>query len=283
MPRKAQSNNYDGALKEWDDRHIQSPRAVFGQVIYEPGGYCGPRIQQGIEFVILYHGSCEALVDGHSRTLRPGPVYLFLPRHREEFRFASDSPTHHSWFTLRPDLPDAGLRRALSRAPSEASPSPLFTKLLADVFLIDPIQTEAGKRVVEHLALALCAEYLAMAQSALGSAGADLSVLRALRHMEDCYSRPDCLATTHTAAGCSRNALIARFARATNLTPDRYLWRLRTEKGIALLCATGLTIGEIAERCGFKTPFHFSRLVKRLNGCSPRLIRTRAWAGKQPG
>jgi AraC-like DNA-binding protein len=277
-PRKTRIKNYDGVLKEWDDRHIQSPRSVFGQVIYEPGGYCGPRTQHDIQFVILHHGSCNAFVDGHSRSLRPGMVYLFLPNHREEFRFADDSRTHHSWLALSPNLPDATFRRALARAPREAPPSLLFSKLLADVFLIAPVQNGAGQRVVEQIALALCAEYLAMTQALPGSDGADPCVVRALRHMEDNYSRPDCLAGMHAAVGCSRNALTARLVRATSLTPDRYLWRLRTEKGIALLSGTGLTVAEIAERCGFQNPFHFSRLVKRLNGCGPREVRTRAWA-----
>jgi AraC family transcriptional regulator of arabinose operon len=279
MPRPAQSKNYDGTLKEWEDRHIRSPRALFGQVIYEPGGYCGPRVQQNIEFVILHHGACEVHVDGEPRNLQPGRVYLFLPRHREEFRFAADSRSHHSWFTLSPKLPDATLRRLLTRAPREAAPSALFTKLLADVFLINPIHNAAGERVIEMLALALCSEYLAMSQSAPGTAGADPCVVRALRCMEDHYPQADCLARALAVAGCSRNALAARFVSATTRTPDRYLWQLRTEKGIALLGATGLTVSEIAHRCGFQNPFHFSRLVKSTHGCSPSSVRAQAWDG----
>jgi AraC-like DNA-binding protein len=39
-----------------------------------------------------------------------------------------------------------------------------------------------------------------------------------------------------------------------------------------------LTVAEIADRCGFQSPFHFSRLVNQLHGCSPRAVRSRAWA-----
>jgi AraC-like DNA-binding protein len=45
-----------------------------------------------------------------------------------------------------------------------------------------------------------------------------------------------------------------------------------------MLSATGLTVAEIADRCGFQSPFHFSRLVKKLQGCSPRETRARSWA-----
>lgn len=274
---KRKSQNYDGERVEWDDRHIRSSRAAFGQVVYEPGGFCGPRVQKDIEFVLLHHGACDLLVDGKQRALRPGMAYLLLPHHREEFRFSEVCRTHHSWCSLRPDLPDETLRRALSQTSCEAVPSPLFAKLMADAFLIGPVQGGVAERVVESLALAVGAEYLAMTQSPPGTVGADPCVLRALRHMEEHYSQSDCLITAHAVAGCSRNALIPRFVRVTALTPDRYLWRLRTQKGIALLSATGLTVAEIADRCGFQSPFHFSRLVKQLHGCSPRAVRLRAW------
>lgn len=273
--------NYDGVLKGWEDRHVYSGRSVFGQTIYEPGGYCGPRIQRDFEFVILHSGSAKVLVDGKSLNLRPGMVYLFLPNHREEYRFATNCRTHHSWFTLQPELLNDEIRRLIARAPREAPPSDFFTTLMTAIFLINPVQDEIRGQAIDHVALALCAEYLGITRSVSGNAEADLCVARALRHMEDHYSEPDCLATTLAIAHCSRTGFHARFVRATKLPPDRYLWRLRTEKGIALLSATGLTVAEIADRCGFQNPFHFSRLVKRLNGSSPRMIRELAWSGKR--
>lgn len=277
MSRKTRCQHYDGARVEWADRHVRSSLAQFGQVVYEPGGYCGPRLQKDVELVLLYHGACGVTVDGKQRPLRPGVVYLFLPRHREEFRFSDQCKTHHSWCSLTPALVGNDLRRRLQHAASEAPPSPLFLHLMETAFLIGPVQGQAAEQVVNHLALGLLHEYLAMSLSGGESSASDPCVVKAQRYMEEHYSRPDCLAAAHKAAGCCRNALITRFVRATTLTPSRYLWRLRTEKGIALLGGTGLTVAEIADRCGFKTPFHFSRLVRQFHGCSPRETRTRAW------
>ena len=36
-------------------------------------------------------------------------------------------------------------------------------------------------------------------------------------------------------------------------------------------------VSEIADRCGFKNPFHFSRLLRQMQGASPRKLRQRAW------
>jgi AraC-like DNA-binding protein len=45
--------------------------------------------------------------------------------------------------------------------------------------------------------------------------------------------------------------------------------------GIDLLQHTGLPVGTIADRCGFKTVYHFSRRVKRATGSSPTELRRR--------
>ena len=47
----------------------------------------------------------------------------------------------------------------------------------------------------------------------------------------------------------------------------------RLEQGVQLLRHTGLNVREIAFRCGFASPFHFSRLVKARHGAAPRELR----------
>jgi transcriptional regulator GlxA family with amidase domain len=71
--------------------------------------------------------------------------------------------------------------------------------------------------------------------------------------------------------------MIGKFRAKMGTTPARYLWRFRTERGAAMLGETGLTIAEIADRCGFKSPFHFSRIIKQHFGQSPKSLRRQAW------
>jgi AraC family L-rhamnose operon regulatory protein RhaS len=44
-----------------------------------------------------------------------------------------------------------------------------------------------------------------------------------------------------------------------------------------MLHETGHSIAEIAYQCGFKTPFHFSRLIKIHFGVSPKTLRQQGW------
>lgn len=267
--------NYDGVRVLWDNRNVRTERVSFGQVRYQPGGYCGPRIQRDYELVVIHSGECRVRVDSARMNLRIGFAYLFCPGHREHFQFSQTTETHHSWCSITPKFFSAALRRELETAPATGvACSETFQRILSAAFLSRPSST----RVIEALGMALFAEFLDAARQTHGLEHSDECVQRALRVMEDHFGEEDCLAVARGAAGCSVNTLIYKFRRQTGLSPARYLWKLRVEKGMAMLAETGLTVAEIAYRCGFKNPFHFSRLVRQHHGCSPRELRRRAWA-----
>ncbi len=271
---------YDGANVLWDNRSLRAPGVVFGEIRYRPGGLCGPRAQRDFQLVILHSGACRLSVDGRAQELRVGSATLLRPGGREHFRFAPDAETHHTWCSLAPDRVPTDLRRRLAKAPASAPCSETFRHLHAAAFeLAGPVR-EPGRRVLLGLALCLFHEYAHMARADGAGAPRMAPVHAALRHMEEHFGREDCLAGAHRAAGISRNALIYKFREAMRLTPARYLWRLRVERGVAMLAETGLTISEISGRCGFSNPFHFSRLVRQAQGAPPREVRRRIWEGR---
>ena len=269
--------DYDGKRISWDNRSVRTGNACFGQVVYQPGGYCGPRTQRDFELVILHSGECSVKVGNTRHELRPGTAYLLRPGRREHFHFSLKHQTHHSWCSIKPDFLPTSMRRQFRLAPFGAPCSDLFDRLLASAFLIADTRSRTAQRLVDQLGLSLFACFLELTERARTETRDNQSVVRALRHMEDHFADAECLAGAQHAAGCCRNLLIRKFAGQTGLTPARYLWKLRTEKGIAMLAETGLTNAEVADKCGFTNPFHFSRLVKRHQGIAPREVRRRAW------
>ena len=79
------------------------------------------------------------------------------------------------------------------------------------------------------------------------------------RHFIHAHLRePLTLDTIAMAAAVSPPHLIRLFRQQLNTTPMAYLWERRVAQGIDLLRQTGLSVGEIATRCGFQTSYHFS-------------------------
>jgi AraC family L-rhamnose operon regulatory protein RhaS len=150
-------------------------------------------------------------------------------------------------------------------------------RLLATGLAIGSVRTRNARRLVDYVALSLFAEYLDAAEDRWAQEPHDVVVAKAARFLADHLTEDNCLQLVHEAIQVSRKTLIQKFRRDFKTTPARYLWRLRTERGIEMLTKTGLTIAEIAYNCGFQNPFHFSRRVKEQQGISPKEVRLKAW------
>lgn len=269
---------YDGNRLRWTNRRLHTADVVFGEVLYEPGGVCGPRVQRHFELVILHSGECEVSLNKAVRALTVGTVYLFLPGGQEHFRFSADKETHHSYCSIRPGFMPRGFQRRLRRAPFSVPCSEVFRLLLAAAFMLRTPQDSAASTLVKQLGLSVFAEFISASRQLDAEVGCDPAVRAFLHHVEDHFGNEDCLLAAHKAAGISRNALIYKFRAEMHTTPARYLWLFRIERGAAMLGETGHTAAEIAYRCGFKNPFHFSRLVRQHFGRCPKDLRHQVWS-----
>ena len=268
---------YDGDKYSWENRSIRSANVCIGEVVYEPGGSCGPRVQRDYQLVFLHSGELSVHVDDRRLQLPSGFVGLFFPGHREHFVFSKERQSHHSWCSITPEGVPAELRAALARAPFRAPCSKPLQSMLASALTIGGVNSETAGRTVDYLGLALLSEFVNTVEEIVQKEGRDPVVQKAVQYLREHFHEEECLQQLHHAAGVSRNTLIQRFRSELQTTPSRYLWRLRTERGLEMLVETGRTITEIARRCGFQCPFHFSRLVRQLQGIPPREVRDRAW------
>lgn len=260
-------------------RSAQAPGVLFGDVIYEPGGTCGPRVQQDYQLVVLVEGGVQADVAGETRTLAAGQVGLFVPGNLEFFRFLADRKSHHTWCSVHPSLVPAGLAAACRRATQVLPVSRRFEQIM-ELGLSMPLTAGTqGDGLIEALGLAALQAYLFTDTRQERRATDEPDALRrALGWLgQEGHEEVD-LPALAQAAGVSPAQLVKLFRRHLGTTPIRYVWETRTRRGAQLLRETGLTVGEVAFRCGFQTPFHFSRWVRQLYGVAPKTLRAQAWA-----
>ena len=268
---------YDGQKHVFTNTNFCTPEVVFGQTRYAPGGFCGPRTQKDYQLVLIYRGQCHVKLDETTLSLQPGIVYLFRPGHHEHFLFDRHDETFHFWCSITPKFLPTALKRRLNQSATSAPCSEMFQTFCTTSLTFGPVHSQNAREVVNSLGLALFAEYLRMANDTLEKSHRDEYANRAVHYMEKHYGSHDCATKSLETAGCSRNALIYKFRQQLGITPSRYLWNLRVEKGLTMLRQTGLTIAEISDRCGFKNPFHFSRSIRQIHGVSPKAIRQAVW------
>jgi transcriptional regulator GlxA family with amidase domain len=109
----------------------------------------------------------------------------------------------------------------------------------------------------------------------------DELVVRAQEWMQRHVVREDFnIPAVARAVGASPRNLIRRFQSAHGTTPMAYAQSLRIELAKNLLETTGLDLGEILERIGYRDAASFRRLFKEKTSLSPRAYRLRFAVGR---
>lgn len=258
-------------------RKADSGRVVFGDVIYDAGGTCGPRRQGDFQLVTVEAGEAHVAVGDGEVRIGAGEVGLFRPGRREHFRFSRNSRTHHMWCAVHPSLVSRELGLECTEAAPVISLSHRMAQLMQLGLGVPPSAGHAARGLVEALGLAALQEYVFDARIHARAPEEPDAVRRLLEWLGSHAAEPADLSRLAKISGVSPAQLVKVCKRHLGVTPVRALWEARTRQGVRLLRDTGLTVSEVAFRCGFQTPFHFSRWVRTLTGASPRRVRATAW------
>ena len=157
--------------------------------------------------------------------------------------------------------------------------SPLIPLLVDEVVKDDPGQSAVLDRLLDLLLIAFLREWLARPEAeapAWYRAQGDPVVGEALRMM---YDRPDhswTVASLAAEAGASRAALARRFHDLVGEPPMTFLTEWRVALAADLLREPDATVGSVAKRVGYSSPFALSTAFKRIRGVSPKEHRVRA-------
>lgn len=248
-------------------------RVSAGEVVYPPGGTLGPRWQHDVQLVLVHTGSARITIDDGPPALhRAEAVALLLPGHREWFEFDRRGVTYHSWVQLGLADPPDDLRALPRELPASAALSELVREAVAVAGT--PISTTTP--MLAALATAAVFRYVGEAESRVR--GIPATVERARSFLDSRVADFDVdLGRVADAAHVTPAHLVRRFRAELGITPMAYLWERRVASGIDLLTNTGLPVGEVAARCGFKSVYHFSRRVKQRTGSSPTALRRGRW------
>lgn len=79
--------------------------------------------------------------------------------------------------------------------------------------------------------------------------------------------------------GLSRSPIEARMRTALGRTIRCEIERARIARATVLLRETDMTLGQLAQACGFATASHFLRIFKQVEGVTPGVFRSRTQSG----
>lgn len=245
--------------------------AYFGEAIHKAGTQIGPRVQQSYELILLAEGNATVEMGPKKFHLQTGQMCLFRPAMRQTIQFATSRKTHHvRCATVNAHLVSPELAEKC-RVAADCVPTTQRCASLVEVGLALPRAAgERGQGLIETLAMSTLLAYLFDAEgSGLPATSEPGPLRRALEWIARTGRNPIDIASLSKEAGVSATHLLRLFRLHLDTTPMHYVWASRARRGMQLLQETELSVGEAAWQCGFQTPFHFSRWVKKLSGKSP--------------
>jgi len=159
--------------------------------------------------------------------------------------------------------------------------SPLVPLLRDEVAKDEPGQAAVLDRLLDLLLIAVLKEWFARpeAREAARVQG-DLLVARALKAMHRDPAHPWTLESLASEIGASRASLARRFNDVVGEPPMTFLKNWRLSLAADLLRDPGESVGTVAEKVGYSSPFAFSAAFKRVRGVSPQEHRSGA---RSPG
>ena len=160
--------------------------------------------------------------------------------------------------------------------------SPLVAILLDEMGKDEPGQAAVLDRLLDLLVTAVLKAWFARHDASRPEwwrFQGDRIVERALHLMHEAPERPWTVAHLASEIGTSRASLSRRFQDLVGEPPMTFLKNWRMALAADLLCRPDETVGTVAEKVGYATPFAFSAAFKRVRGQSPRRYREDALAG----
>jgi AraC-like DNA-binding protein len=277
MNRKPPVERLKNVAREY--LRLRRGATVIGDTLYAPGGACGPRVQHDYQLVVIHQGTLNLLLDGEETHVGKGQGILLSPGHREHFRFSADTETHHSWCAIDPEAVPTDMQKDFQ---THKGPIPFAGRMRrilelmerAQPFPDDPLH--AGFYLGLGLAL-FCDFSLAARNGQVGQSSAGDVLLKLDEIISRRYCDPLTLLEISRAIGVSRQHLLKVCRMEGKPTPIVQLYHARVEAAMDLLQQTGLSVNEIADKCGFVNVFHFSRKFKEISGFSPRAWRHEVW------
>ena len=250
-----------------------NPRFTFGELNYPNGGLFGPVNHSYIVIFLVYEGEIVITSDNKQRTVIANEATIVFHKNSLKLDMPEQIQSHVAWCESYDVSISNDKRKIIESLPVKL---PLNNNIL-DIhqlgLKLSQNSTPDSNELINSLGVALFNAYLYESNLIQEERPLPRSILKVKQYINGNYAQTISTEALAEIAALSTSHLIKQFRKFFDMTPQKYVWQLRTEKGAYLLKHSGLTISEISEQCGFKNQYHFSRHIKKLFNVSPSNLR----------
>jgi AraC-like DNA-binding protein len=279
MPSTFKNNLASLPTSVIDSGSIWFEESSVGATLYPPARTLGPRIQAYIQLVFVHFGDISLHIDKLQHHFKANTVGLLLPGHEEYFEFAREQETLHSYIHIHPNAVSSDVQQRLSQLRRNIPLSRAMENLIHQAITSHQMILSTRNKIFEAMAFQMLWRYVGEAE-ALGLEQHNQTyerIPKAQLFIHDHLAENLDLAKIAKAVHLSKPQLTRLFNQELGITPMAYVWQKRTAAAVEMLKHSGLSIDDIAERCGFASRYHLSRRVKEMTELAPGELRHQYW------
>ncbi|QSF45900.1 AraC family transcriptional regulator [Paenibacillus tianjinensis] len=245
-----------------------------------PGHSVGPGVRDLYKIHFIHAGTGKVSVGEATHTLGAGQAFLTYPHIVTHYAADSTEPWTYSWIAFTGEEIESLLSKT-SLSP-ENPVFPMDQQLMPALY--DRLTEAADQAECLDLPLkAIMYEFFAILLRTVPAMKDSIRLPRQKSlYVEEClhflhahYCENITVEMMSASLKLDRKYLSTLFKRTVGLPPQQYLLNFRIAKACELLAETGCTIGEISRSVGYQDPLLFSRMFKKVKGCSPKEYRMR--------
>lgn len=241
------------------------------------------RPEYHLHFVLDGQGYVE--INGKRHTLNRGQIFVIPPNH-SNYIYQADmhKPWYYAWIAFNGTMADyymeqAGLNREHIIRSTNIVPED-FTGLIYEMLKTSQLTAANELDRIGYL-FQIMALLIESYRTGVNSPSYDYTttttyIAHALQYMKFNYNSNIHVNDIANYVGINRSYFSSIFKQKMNLSPKEYLQQFRLEKAKELLADTSMSIADIALQVGYKDPFIFSKLFKKIEGLSPKAYRNQA-------
>lgn len=240
----------------------------------KPSHSYGPAVRDHFLIHFISEGQGTFYIDGKSYRLGKNEGFLICPGIVTYYEADTDNPWIYSWVGFKGLKAENYLEMAnLNRE------NPIFKHKEGHTlqFCLENMGKASSLRFGRELRLQgllgiFLSELIELAErnDIHGLNQAEAYIKKAVQFIEANYSRDISIDNISKYVGLNRNYFSSLFKEKIKISPQQYLINYRINKACELMTNEALSISDISRSVGYNDPLGFSKIFKRVKGCSPR-------------